>query len=86
MFEAIVYLLCFLTSFVAMVLLLRGYVSNGSKLLMWSALAFIALAINNFVLFVDIVLLPTVSLLWVRELAEAAAVCVLLYGFVWEVD
>jgi len=86
MFEGIVYFLCFLTSFFAMVLLLRGHLSNGSKLLMWSALAFIALAINNLALFVDIVLLPQVSLLWVREIAEATAVCVLLYGFVWEVD
>jgi Family of unknown function (DUF5985) len=86
MFQPIVYLLCCLTSFIAMLLLLRGYLLNGSTLLLWSAIAFVALAVNNLALFSDIVLLPRISLLWLREISNLVAVCVLLYGFIWEVD
>ena len=64
-FEPAVYLLCFLTSPVAMLLLLRSYRQNRTRLLLWSALGFIALAVNNFLLFADLVLLPTVNLLGV---------------------
>ncbi|HWI26013.1 MAG TPA: DUF5985 family protein [Stellaceae bacterium] len=86
MFQSIVYLLCCLTSFAAMLLLLRNYLLTGSTLLLWSAIAFIALAANNLALFADLVLLPTVNLLWLREISNLVAVCVLLYGFIWEVD
>ncbi len=86
MFQSIVYLLCCLTSFAAMLLLLRNYLLNGSPLLLWSAIAFIALAVNNLALFADIVLLPAINLLWLREISNLVAVCVLLYGFIWEVD
>lgn len=86
MIQAVIYLLCFLTSFVAMILLLRSYASGRSPLLLWSAIAFIALAMNNLLLFVDIVLLPSFSLIWGRQLANLMAVAVLLYGFIWETD
>ncbi len=86
MFQSNVYLLCCLTSFAAMLLLLRNYLLNGSPLLLWSAIAFIALAVNNLALFADIVLLPAINLLWLREISNLVAVCVLLYGFIWEVD
>jgi hypothetical protein len=86
MFQPTVYLLCLLTSFAAMLLLLRAYGQNRSPLLLWSAIAFIGLAVNNLLLFVDVVLVPDVNLLWVRQLSQVAAVSVLLYGFIWEVD
>ena len=85
-FEPAVYLLCFLTSTVAMLLLLRSYRQNRTRLLLWSALGFIALAVNNFLLFADLVLLPTVNLLPLRDLSAFVAVLLLLYGFIWEVD
>ena len=85
-FAPAVYLLCFITSAVAMLLLLRSYRQNRTRLLLWSALCFVALAINNFLLFVDIVLLPNISLLWLRDLSAFAAAALLLYGFIWEVD
>jgi uncharacterized membrane protein len=84
--QSAVYLLCFLTSFTAMVLVYRSYLTNRTRLLLWSALAFVALAVNNLLLFVDIVVLPDISLLPLRHLSALTAVGLLLYGFVWEID
>jgi hypothetical protein len=85
---SLVYLLCFLTSFVAMLLIYRAYLRNRrTRLLLWSALAFVALAVNNLLLFLDVVILPdSISLLPYRHLSALTAVGLLLYGFVWEVD
>ena len=81
-----VYLLCFLTSFAAMVLIYRSYRQNRTGLLLWSAIGFVALAVNNLLLFVDIILLPDVNLLPLRDISALVAVGLLLYGFVWELD
>jgi hypothetical protein len=81
-----VYVLCVLTSFAAMLLLLRSYMQNRTRLLLWSALCFVALAVNNLLLLVDILLLPTVNLLPLRQFSSMLAVGILLYGFIWEVD
>lgn len=86
LFESTVYVLCFVTSIVAMWLLLRGYRQNGSRLLLWSAAAFVAFAVNNLLLFVDIVLLPTVDLRPLRALTAFIGVAILLYAFIWEID
>jgi hypothetical protein len=69
-----------------MLLLLRSYRQNRTRLLLWSGLAFVALALNNFLLFLDIVVLPSVNLLPFRDASAFAAVALLLYGFVWEID
>jgi uncharacterized protein DUF5985 len=84
--QSIVYFLCFLTSLIVMLLLLRSYRRNRARLLLWSALAFIALAINNLLLFIDIVLLPDISLLPLRHATALAAAALLIYGFIWETD
>ncbi len=84
--QSAVYLLCSLTSFVAMLLVYRSYLQSRTRLLLWTALAFVALAVNNLVLFVDIVMLPEISLLMLRHLVSLLAVGLLLYGFVWELD
>jgi len=85
--QSLVYVLCVITSFVSMLLLLRSYRRSGSRLLLWSALAFVALAINNLLLFIDMLILPPdISLLAVRDIAALVAVGVLLYGFIWEID
>lgn len=85
-FEPTVYVLCILTSVTAMWLLLRSYRQNGSRLLLWSAAAFVAFALNNLLLFVDIVLLPDVDLRPLRALTSFIGVAVLLYAFIWEID
>jgi hypothetical protein len=86
-FTAVVFFLCMLTSAACMVLLVRGWRSTRAKLLLWSSLCFVFLAINNLLVFVDIIVLPySVDLLPFRQAASLAAVSVLLYGFIWEAD
>lgn len=82
----LVYSLCFLTSAICAALLLRSYFLTKTRLLLWSAVAFICLAVNNFFVLGDMILFPDVNLLVFRHGAALAAVCVLIYGFIWEVE
>jgi len=84
--QSAVYLLCFLTSASAMLLLLRGYSRTGTRILLLSAVGFVLFALNNLLLFVDIVLLPETDLLPYRQLAALIGVAILLLGFIWEID
>lgn len=83
---ALVYSLCFLTSAICAGLLLRSYMRTRARLLLWSAIAFICLAVNNFFVLGDMILFPDYNLLAFRYVAALAAVCVLIYGFIWEVE
>ena len=70
-----------------LVLLARSYARTRTRLLLWSALAFVALSLNNLLLFVDVIVLPTqVDLVPLRQLTSLVAASVLLYGFIWESD
>jgi hypothetical protein len=87
MLKPAVYLLCFATSLVCLILLARSYARSRMRLLLWSALCFVFLALNNLLLFVDVVVFPVeVDLLPYRQLTSLIAVGVLLYGFIWEAD
>jgi hypothetical protein len=79
-----VYLLCGITSIACTVLLLRGYLDSKSKLLFWSSLCFGGLALNNILLFVDLVIVPTADLGIIRSTLALVAMMVLLFGLVWE--
>jgi cytochrome b subunit of formate dehydrogenase len=85
-FPAAVYILCFLTSGACAYLLARNYRRTGTRLLMWSALCFGFLALNNGVVFIDALVLPEVDLAVMRLSLSLAAVTVLLFGFVWEAE
>lgn len=85
-FPAAVYILCFLTSSACAYLLARNYRRTGTRLLMWSALCFGFLALNNAVLFIDAVVLPGVDLALVRLSLSLAAVTVLMFGFIWDLE
>jgi hypothetical protein len=80
----IVYALCFLTSLACAVLLLRGFAASRARLLLWSGLCFAGLALNNLVLLVDLSVVPTVDLSFLRTLPALVGVGLLLYGLVWE--
>ena len=82
--EPIIYLLCVATSLLCAYLLARAYRRGRTKLLIWSALCFTLLAVNNLVVAADVLLLPTIDLTVVRLMTSLAAVAVLLYGFIWE--
>jgi hypothetical protein len=81
-----VYALCFVTSAVCGWLLVRSFLRNRTRLLLWSAACFVLLAVNNLLVVIDLVFLPTVDLSPLRVAASLAAVSTLLFGFVWEVD
>ena len=85
-FQTAVFLLCLATSAGCAGLLFRQYARTGARLLLWSALCFAGLTVNNLFVVLDILVLPDVYLLPWRGLASLAAVSVLLYGFIWETD
>lgn len=80
----LVYLLCAVTSTACAVLLLRGYLQSATKLLFWSSVCFAGLAVNNVLLFVDLVVVPEADLSLLRNGSAVAAMMILLFGLVWE--
>jgi hypothetical protein len=84
-FKAVLYLIAMLTSFACMVLLFRAYMDTRLRILLWSALCFVGLTVNNTLLFVDLVLLPEIiDLRLYRHLAALAGMMFLIYGFIRE--
>jgi len=81
----IVYVLCALTSVLCAGLLIRSYRSNKSRLLLWSTLCFVGLALNNILLLVDLVLTgDAVDLRLFRSFSALVALATLIIGLVWE--
>jgi len=83
-FAAAVYLLCFVTSSACALLLARNYRRTRARLLLWSALCFGLLALNNLVVIADLLLLPERDFRLARLLLSLGAVGVLLFGFIWD--
>lgn len=79
-----VYLLCALTSMFCAGLLWRSYRRQRTRLLMWSTACFVGLAINNILLFVDLVLVPGIDLTALRSGIALVAVALLVIGLTWE--
>jgi hypothetical protein len=80
----IVYVLCAATSIACAILLFRGYRSSRARLLFWSCLCFVGLAVNNVLLVVDLVLIPSVDLSFWRTATALVAMMILVVGLVWE--
>lgn len=89
-----VYVLCALTSLACAVMLVRGYARGGGRFLLWSGLCFVALALNNFLLFIDKVIYPeTDPLMFVgltmgiwRGVLALLGLLALLYGLIWDAE
>lgn len=79
-----VYLLCALTSLFCAGLLVRQYRSQRTRLLLWSSLGFVGLAINNALLVVDLMIVPQIDLAIVRTVAALVAMLLLVIGLIWE--
>ena len=80
----VIYALCALTSIGCAVLLIRSWRRSRVRLLMWTALGFTGLAVNNVLLFVDRVVVPDHDLNLLRDVSALVAVSVLLFGLIWE--
>lgn len=82
-----IYTLCLLSSAICAWLLIRSYARTRTRLLLWSAACFVLLAVNNLLVVVDLMILPTsIDLSLLRQACSLAALAVLIFGFVWEVD
>jgi hypothetical protein len=80
----VVYILCIATSTACAYLLARAWNENRVPLLLYSALCFTGLAINNLLLFVDKVVVTGTDLTLARSISALIAVGVLAGGLVWE--
>jgi hypothetical protein len=81
-----VYILCALTSGLCAWLLWRSYRATRTQLLLWSALCFVGFAINNTLLFTDLVLVRSMDLSLARNLTALISLVVLVYGLVTDTE
>ena len=79
-----VYILCAVTCLLCAILLFRGYARTGVRLLFWSGLCFIGLMLDNVMVYVDLIIVPDVSLAVWRKIPGLVAISLLLYGLVWD--
>ncbi len=77
-----VYILCALTSIACMMLAVPRLSPRAPPLLFWSGAAFLAFAIANILLCVDLVMFPQYNLLLLRQAITASGVVLLLYGLI----
>ena len=83
---SLVYLLCLGTSAICAGLLARAYARSGTRLLLWSAVCFGLLALNNLLVVLDLLVLPDWDLTTLRNLSSLIGISALLYAFIWEAD
>jgi hypothetical protein len=81
----VVYLLCAATSLLCASMLIRSWLRTRVRLLFWSSVCFAGLAVNNVLLFVDLVLVTTaIDLSIVRGVCALVSLAVLLGALVWD--
>jgi hypothetical protein len=80
----VIYTTCMLTALLCAYLLFRAYLRSRHRLLLWSALCFAGLTVNNSLLVLDKLLLPQVDLALPRTLSALFAMVILLYGLIWD--
>lgn len=84
---ALVYMFCFITCAICAGLLVRSWLKTRTRLLMWVAISFVLLAVNNFFLFADLVLTTSdIDLSPFRVTSAVIAVSILIFGLIWEAD
>jgi hypothetical protein len=79
-----VYVLCSLTSLFCAGLLIRSFRRQRTRLLLWSSLCFIGIALNNALLVLDLIVVPATDLSLLRTAVATAAMLLLLVGLIWE--
>ena len=79
-----VYVLCAVTSVACVMLLLRSYRKQRTRLLLWSTLCFSGLAVNNVLMVVDLIIVPSSDMSLFRTGSGFVAILLLLIGLTWE--
>lgn len=80
------YILAVASSGTCATLLLRAYLHRRVRLLMWSAICFMGLTVNNIALFVDLVIFPQIDLRLARLVPALIGMLCLLYGFIYDAE
>ena len=80
----IVYILSTITALASAVLLAIAARRGGGRLLLLSAIAFVGMALNNVLLYVDTVIAPNVDWSIYPNLVALASVVILLYALIWD--
>lgn len=80
----VVFILCMLTSLVSGVLLWRAAHGPSRRLLTWSAAFFFGMAINNGILFADVLVGREIDLTLPANLVALVSILALLYALIWE--
>lgn len=83
MFASLVYTLCAVTALLCAILLLRGYRSTRSRVLLWSGLCFAGLMLANAVLVLDKIIYTDVDLQPWRHGITLVSLLMLLYGLIY---
>jgi hypothetical protein len=81
---ATVYILSALISLACAALLLRSFMQGRTALLLWAAVCFLGLTLNNALLFVDKVVVTDVDLSLWRTIPALAGTLALVVGLLWE--
>ncbi|MEP7049867.1 MAG: DUF5985 family protein [Pseudomonadota bacterium] len=80
----LIYLLCACTSVLCAFLLIRQYRATRLPLLLWSSFGFVGLALNNALLFIDVVVVPSVDLSLLRTFTAVVGASLMVFGLIWE--
>lgn len=80
--SSIVYITCAIFSLTCAIMLYRGYLHNHFKMLFWSSIGFTGFALNNILLFLDLVMIPTYDLQVIRTLPALIGMVLLIYGLI----
>lgn len=78
-----VFVLCALTCVACLGLLLRAYRNSRGRLVFWTAVCFAGLALNNVLLAVNELIVPSVQMPW-RAIPAAVGLTALAYGLIAE--
>lgn len=84
--SGVIYSLCAATSAVCAGLLLIAYRRDRYRLLLWSGLCFVGLALNNTILVLDKIVWVEVDLSLWRLTVALIAMIILLYGLIWDAE
>jgi hypothetical protein len=72
------------TCFLCAILLFRGYMRTHARLLLWSALCFTGLVIENAILYFDMTFIPEISLSILRKAVGLLSMSLLIFGLIWD--
>jgi hypothetical protein len=79
-----IYLVSAGTSIACSFLLWRAWRAKGVRLLFWSALCFLGLALDNVLLYFDLVHFPDVYMYEAPMIVGLISIGLLLFGLIWD--